>query len=55
MVGNIDADVFHDSDGMGVQPNRLRTCTGDFEAAASQMPQPSFSHLTAAGVPRAEE
>ncbi len=50
VTGEVDADFSHDCDGSWIHPDGLRPRTGDFEAVAGQVAQPSFRDLAPAGI-----
>src|SRR6476646_10354618 len=55
MVGDINTDLPHDRHGIRVEPDRMRTGAQDIKLIASQMPEPSFRHLTPAGITGTEK
>ena len=55
LIGNIDARLGHDPNGIGVQAVGLNARRVRFDLIGFQVASPAFRHLTAAGVAGAEE
>ncbi len=55
MVANIDADLFHRSDGLGTDHTGFGTGAFNTELIASVMAEQALCHLAASGVASAED